>query len=68
MLKMISLPSSVPASAGSNEANISRRRSIGIGAISQIFSILSEISKRKHLYRTRIDHERIGLNREIMVT
>ena len=29
---------------GSNDANISRRRSIGSGAISQIFSILNEVS------------------------
>ena len=38
----------VISSSGSNEANISRRRSIGMGAISQIFSILSEISLGKH--------------------
>ena len=30
--------------SGSNDANISRRRSIGIGAISSIFAILSEVS------------------------
>ena len=29
---------------GSNDPNISRRRSIGIGALSQIFSVLNEIS------------------------
>ena len=34
----------VISSNGSNDANISRRRSIGIGALSQIFSILNEIS------------------------
>ena len=33
---------------GSNDANISRRRSIGIGALSQIFSILNEISFGYH--------------------
>ena len=33
---------------GSNDANISRRRSIGIGALSQIFSILNEISLGCH--------------------
>ena len=30
--------------SGSNDANISRRKSIGIGAISSIFAILSEVS------------------------
>ena len=34
----------VISSSGSNEANISRRRSIGIGAISSIFAILNEVS------------------------
>ena len=34
----------VISNSGSNEANISRRRSIGIGAISSIFAILNEIS------------------------
>ena len=29
---------------GSNDPNISRRRSIGIGALSQIFSVLNDIS------------------------
>ena len=34
----------VISSNGSNDANVSRRRSIGMGAIAQIFSILKEIS------------------------
>ena len=34
----------VISNGGSNEANISRRRSIGIGAISSIFAVLNEIS------------------------
>ena len=36
------------SSNGSNDINISRRRSQGIGAISQIFSILNEISLGYH--------------------
>ena len=32
------------SNGGSNEANISRRRSIGIGAISSIFAVLNEVS------------------------
>ena len=32
------------SSSGSNEANISRRRGIGIGAISTLFAILNEVS------------------------
>ena len=36
------------SSDGSNDPNISRRSSIGIGAISQIFAILNEISLGHH--------------------
>ena len=34
----------VISSNGSNDANIARRRSVGMGALSQIFSILLEVS------------------------
>ena len=33
---------------GSNDANIARRRSLGMGAIAQIFGILHEISLGHH--------------------
>ena len=38
----------VISDTGSNDANIARRKSQGIGAISQIFSILNEISMGYH--------------------
>ena len=34
----------IVSASGSNEANISRRRSIGLGAISDIFAILNQVS------------------------
>jgi hypothetical protein len=34
----------VISSNGSNDANIARKRSVGMGALSQIFSILKEVS------------------------
>jgi hypothetical protein len=42
----------VISSSGTNDANISRRRSLGMGSISQIFSVLVEVSLGYHFVET----------------
>lgn len=44
---------------GSNDANISRRKSIGMGAISEIFAILNQISLG---YQYWINSQRINID------